>query len=344
MKPLQILYTGDLKVGATARSRMEALIRLGHHVHGFDYAKHHPSTRMAIAADRLNRRLRGHWSLRKLSQALGSTIQALPRIDLLWVDKGVRIGPQLIQLARECHPQLKVVGYLPDDIRNPRNESLELRAALPEYDLLLTNRTVQVDELIADGARRVLLVGKSFDPYLHRPVELRSEVRAQLGGPVGFVGAYEEERARSIDYLGYHGVPVKVWGDGWSRLRRSPNVQIAGTSQYGKRYVEIVCSFDIALGFLRKANRDQHTSRSLEIPACGTFLLAERTEVHRSLFREGVEAEYFADDEELLSKVRSYLADPSARRRIATAGRERCLSSGYSTDARLSFVLKSLEP
>ena len=63
---------------------------------------------------------------------------------------------------------------------------------------------------------------------------------------------------------------------------------------------------------------------------------------HLELFEEGEEAEYFASDEEYRDKLRFYLANHTARDRIARAGHERCMSSGYSYDDRIRCVLSEI--
>ena len=111
---------------------------------------------------------------------------------------------------------------------------------------------------------------------------------------------------------------------------------------FGENYTKAICSFDINLGFLRKLNRDLQTTRSVEIPACGGFLLAERTDEHRRLFREGVEAEFFSSRHELLENCRRYLAAPEVRRTVAAAGLERCIRSDYSYLRQVTLVLSAL--
>lgn len=139
------------------------------------------------------------------------------------------------------------------------------------------------------------------------------------------------------------GIPVRVWGPGWERNGfRHPDLRIHPVSLLGDDYARAICSFDINLCFLRKASRDLQTQRSIEIPACGGFMLAEHTPEHEALFREGFEAEYFRSDEELINKVRYYMSHEDLRKRIAVVGRERCLRDGYSYQERLRVVLERI--
>ncbi|MBM4389248.1 MAG: glycosyltransferase family 1 protein, partial [Deltaproteobacteria bacterium] len=164
----------------------------------------------------------------------------------------------------------------------------------------------------------------------------------RYGSDVGFVGTFEGDRAEKMLYLARHGIRVRIWGNGWDKWKgKNSNLIIEGRSVDGEDYVKTINATKINLGFLRKINRDETTSRSVEIPACGGFLLAERTERHLALFEEGKEAEFFNSSKELLEKAKRYLADEKSRKRIARAGRERCLKNGYSTREQIEsmFVL-----
>jgi spore maturation protein CgeB len=93
---------------------------------------------------------------------------------------------------------------------------------------------------------------------------------------------------------------------------------------------------------VRKVCPDQHTTRTFEIPACGSLLLADRTEEHQEFFEEGKEAEFFESCEELVDKVKFYCNNEPARKRVADAGRRRCTESMYAYLHRLKNALNTL--
>jgi spore maturation protein CgeB len=194
------------------------------------------------------------------------------------------------------------------------------------------------------GAKDVLFVDNAFDPATHRPIALSPRDRQRHAADVGFVGAYEEERADAMYRLAEAGIPVTVRGPDWRRFRRSHRLlRVHETFLEDDAYPRAVCATKINLGFLRKMNRDLQTTRSVEIPACRAFLLAERTSEHERLFEEGKQAEYFASFDELLAKCRHYLAHDDERREIAEAGYRRAHAS-YTTTHLVTAILERLFP
>jgi hypothetical protein len=300
-----------------------------------------------IPGDLARRRLTLSWRVRRRlfgeadESDVNGRLRALPASpapDVVWVDKGLTVEPGTLRALRERWPDVLLVNYSGDDMFNPRNQTPAWRDSIGIYDLFVTTKSFNGPELEAAGARRVFHIEKGFSPEVHRPLPVTPEVRAAFGGDVGFVGWPERARERSIRHLARHGVEVRVWGP-WPKWKAAPRVRVEGRPLWDDDYARALAAFRINLGFLRRVNRDRHTTRSVEIPACGGFLLAERTDEHRNLFREDVEAAYFSSDDELLEKVRYYLAHEQERARIATAGLLRCREGGYSNQERLAGAL-----
>lgn len=343
---LSILYVGELVEGTTARQRFCALEQLGHRVWPVDATAPAKSSARAVVsrvADKLFRLgvlYLGPLDLAGINRQILDLARTRP-LDVLWLDKALRVRPSTLRRVKEARPSCIILGYSPDDMAARHNQSGQFLRCLPWYDVYFTTKTYGVQELRSLGCPRVHFVANAFDADTHRPVALTAARKELLGAPVGFVGTFETERARSIQFLASQGIDVRVYGNGWGSFRpATPHLRIEGRAVYGDQYAEVLCAFDINLCFLRRLNRDRQTQRSVEIPACGAFMLAERTEEHLDLFKEGVEAEFFGSDEELLAKVRYYLAHPEQRKRIAAAGGERCLRSGYSYHDRLRWMLE----
>src|SRR6185312_8429316 len=106
-----------------------------------------------------------------------------------------------------------------------------------------------------------------------------------------------------------------------------------------QQYREAIWRSKINLSFITHSNLDEFVHKSFEIAGCGGFLLAERSEGHLQRFREDEEAVFFSGFEELAEKIRRYLPDEEARRRIATAGQVRALRDGYHNDCQVGLIL-----
>lgn len=262
--------------------------------------------------------------------------------NIVWIDKGLTINPETLLYIKKFSPKTKIVSYSPDNMVMRHNQSQNFLDCISLYDIHFTTKSFIIDKLKQLGAARVVFTNKHYEQSFHYPRELTKEEIIKLGGDVGFIGAWEKERCDSIVYLANNGINVKVYGDNkWNDFKHIKNLSIA-PGIYSEDYSKALQAFKISLCFLRKMNSDTQTSRTMEIPACGGFMLAERTDEHLDLFKEGIEAEFFASNEELLEKCKYYLNHEEERIKIAKVGTLRCKTSGYSNEESIRRMFKTV--
>jgi hypothetical protein len=186
---------------------------------------------------------------------------------------------------------------------------------------------------------------------------------------VSFLGGWEPRRETLLTAIAAAtGCRLKIWGYAWDHLRDGTFTprrwwalrrnaggepyaiarnelladSVQGGEVYGDEYIWAISSARISIGFLRKICPERHTTRTFEIPACGSMLLADRSTEHSELFQEGVEADFFSSQEELLEKVKYYLRNESIREKVALNGYRKCHDAGYSYRERVKSVLQAL--
>lgn len=264
--------------------------------------------------------------------------------DIVWIDKGITIFPETLQYIKKKSPKTLLISYSPDNMALRHNQSQQYLECIPLYDYIITNKSYILDDLKKLGAKNVRFVNNSYESTFHYPRTLTPEDYKEIGGDIGFVGAWEKERCESILYLAQHGLNVRVWGGGkWLKYKGMyPNLTIEDKGLYSENYSKSFQAFKISLCFLRKMNFDLQTTRTVEIPACGGFMMAERTSEHQAMFEEGKEAAFFSTNEELLEKCKYYLSHEEERKQIATAGLKRCQTSGYSNEDTIRNVINNI--
>jgi hypothetical protein len=205
-----------------------------------------------------------------------------------------------------------------------------LKPALPHYDLFVTRRESSAEAAKQLGVGHVEIIIPPADEIQHQPLKLNDEDRARFSSQVAFVGTWMPERGPFIESLIRLGVPIRVFGARWDRASNYEAIRsvvtLGGLSMTD--YAKAVTATDIALALLSKGNLDLHTARSLEIPALGKLLCAERTSDHLMMFNENEEAVFWEDVEECAQVCLDLLADPARIERIAAAGRARLIKDG----------------
>ena len=336
---VKVLYAGSFFHGSTSFYRANALRQIGYDVYFFDKDSYFPYRSRGL--HNLWRRLEWGPSVWPLNAAmLREVARMAPAI--VFVEKGLMFRAETMHALKTRG--IKIIHWFGDDFLNPINNSQMFFEGIGLYDAHITTKSYNVAELVARGARNVTFIDNSFEPSVFYPRSILPGDRKRLGAAVGFIGEYERERAESLLFLASHGIKVRVWGEGWlgHKRLRNENILLDGRGLWGEDYPVAICSIGINLCFLRKTNRDLQTTRSLEIPACGAFMLAERTSEHTRLFKEGQEAEFFSSNQELLAKVTQYLDDAVMREKIAKAGYERCATSGYSFRERFELLFRDI--
>jgi spore maturation protein CgeB len=207
------------------------------------------------------------------------------------------------------------------------------RINLPYFDLIFQPANL-ADGLRAAGATgRIEYIPIGIDPEVHHPVPLTAEEQQRYGADVCFIGGlsgrFHAARRAMVEYAIENGVNIKVWGGYREHFVGSPILRVWQGQIWGEEQVKALCAAKIGLNF----HVDHHAGeldrglnlRAFELAACGVFQLLQRVPSVGEFFEEGKEIVCFETKEEMLDKIRYYLAHESERRQIAEAARKRVL-------------------
>jgi len=257
------------------------------------------------------------------------------------VDGGELIGPATVRRLKQQAPAVALFNLdHPFGARDGLRWRLLLRA-LPLYDLFITPRQPTADAARAAGVRRIMQMDFAADEVAHRPVVLDDADRTRFAADVVFVGTWMPERGPILKRLVERGVPLRIYGSRWFKAPEYAALatHIAGGEVTGDDYAKALQGAKIAIGLLSKGNEDLHTTRSMEIPAMGVLLCAERTSDHMAMFEDGVEAVFWDDPDECADHCLELLADPDRIARIAAAGHRRVLGNRAFNEPLMARVL-----
>lgn len=358
---MKILFLGEIGLGQTSRMRMNALNRLGHEVRGVDTIA--PWSRALWVNRQMQRWLQKGSVVDEVNLAVVQAAREF-RPDLVWAEKQEYLRADTIRQLGKIGSRL--IHYTPDPYFTLNWKRTRLMdEAMSEFDILVYCKTYERKHYEA-LKKQLIYMPLGYCDEVHRPLPSTDK---KWTCAVGFLGGWEPRRERLLKAVVASGTDLKIWGGYWDFLldgRWSPRRhiilrQLAGKDDfrfhrddllansyqggevYADDYARALTNAKIGLGLLREVCPDQHTTRTFEIPACGSLLLADRTSEHQQYFEEGKEADYFTSVEELVDKARFYIANEAAMARIANAGRQRCISSKYAYVHRLKTVLSTIE-
>jgi spore maturation protein CgeB len=340
-RPLRILMVTDLWQGSDSYAIARAFRRFGHSVtivsdstyYGREWR--HPLLRAA-------RKLLRPIIARDFNDALIRNAQSL-QPHLLFVCKGLLVEPEAIRAAKRAGALTAL--WWPDVSFFAHGPSIP--RTVPQYDWIFTTKSFGLADLKSRfGVTKASFLPHAFHPEVHRKFRCDASDHERYGCDVSFIGTWSPKKQALIEALvaGMPGVKLKIWGMQWEKAGRGLAHWVESREVLGAEYAKAIRLSKVNLGILSEMRKgassgDLITARTFHIPACGGFMLHERTPEVADFFEEGRECGMFDGPGEMVEKARFYLSRPAEREATAEAGHLRCLNGGNSVDDRARAML-----
>ena len=251
-------------------------------------------------------------------------------------------APDARRLAAARRQGIVTVNFLTDDPWNPRNGAGFFWAALREYAVVCSPRRVNLDDLRRHGCQRVEYLPFGYNPAVHFPEPPAGEAeRRRFAADVVIVGGADADRLPLARALARAGLRLRLYGGYWDR--HADLRPFYGGFVQGRELRLAVGGGRVHVALVRRANRDGHAMRSLELPAMGACLVAEDTAEHRELYGgDGGCVEYFSNMEEMVAKTKALCREPERARAVGKKAFQRiCRDHPHTYADRLARICQN---
>jgi len=327
------LYIGQNNAGSTSGMRARALQKLLNPGAFTLIDTHVPMQETAPLFRSLGFRTNRGPLIAKVNQAIENKLGSW--YDLIWVDKANFITPEITRLLRS---RTALLVHFTPDCAFYSNQSHLFEKSIPYYDWFISSKSFERQYYPAE---KLIEITQGYDPGVHLPV---SDVGCKTRD-VCFIGLYEKSRGDMVDVLLGANIQVALGGMGWKKCKNlhHPKVEYLGEKVFGSHYAEALGSSRFGLGLLSKHFPELHTTRTFEIPACGTALITERNTDTTRFFTEE-EVIFYDSLLEIPDKIIHLTNNLPALERITQNGYRKVTDGMYSYEKILKEVLERIIP
>jgi spore maturation protein CgeB len=258
--------------------------------------------------------------------------------SVIWIDKSVFLTPSTIKILRE---NCKFLIHYTPDTAFISNNSRHFRNSVKYFDFVITTKTFEMDiyKKYCDSSK-VICISQGYYKNIHFsyfPFESKEF-------SITFIGLFEEYRASIIASLLNHGFSVYLGGVGWDSFclkNRSNRLVFLGREVNGASYAKAISKSHFALGLLSKNFPELHTTRTFEIPACGTCLITERNLEIDSFFLD-TECIKFSSVNEILESLMYFKTNLHELKKLTEAGFNRIVRDERDYFSQISSLFRKL--
>ncbi len=263
----------------------------------------------------------------------------------------------LPETIRRLRAKTTVLGWFSDDQWRFDNYSRHYATA---FSWVATTYSKAPERYYALGQKNVIRSQWFCDMGSYVPVACAKDVA------VSFVGLKNEGRAELAEQIRTAGLPLALYGGGWEggRLPQAEFTRLFSRSKINLNMISPRSLWERnSFGRLfarRSMNRfvlDFHfmdnvrswlgqrilqiKGRPFEIAACGGFCISGYADDFETYYQENEEMVFYRSTDDLIEKIRHYLAHPEERERIAKAGYERTLHE-HTAEKRFSALFRAM--
>ena len=234
-----------------------------------------------------------------------------------------------------------LANFQTDDPWNTAHSSKWYLKALARYHYIFSPRTASLPQLHSATSAIVSYLPFGYDRRLFYP---ETDATALMKTPrcdVVFAGGADKDRLAAVESLAKSGLSLGLYGGYWGKHDFARPFYRGMASAATLRSAH--ANSRVAIGAVRRANRDGNSMRTFELAAMGCCCVMEDTVDHLELFgKEGDAVLYFDSPESLVAKCRSLCDDDNARSTMAARVRE-LISIGHSYEDRLREMLAKIK-
>lgn len=277
--------------------------------------------------------------IEKINKRILSDLVGSSNFDFIWIDKGVFIKPNILKMLKKKTD--KLIHYTPDPAFYYHRSRL-FNGGLEYYTHVITTKSFELDLYSKKSNAKVIYSTQGYDEELHYPRVDFNNKEFDLC----FVGHYENNRAQIIKSLLDLGFNISLAGPRWIlfawKYRKKNNLIYLGSYLLGDSYSYAISNSKASIGFLSKWIPEKHTTRTFEIPACGTVLITERTPEIEEIFTDN-EVVYYSGSENILKVIKEMFEDDKILRTKSELGRNKVLNGMFSHSKIIYNLINELE-
>ena len=336
---MSLLYISQGDVGSTSKFRLEIIKSFYKEdvdeISYFDFF---------AGANYINKRLawRVYWGpvIWRINKEVKNRLVLQNKFyHIIWIDKGVFLSLSTMEMLRKCCKYL--IHYTPDTAFLGNN-SRHFRNSINFFDFVITTKTFEIPKYSEYYSNdKLIYLSQGYNKSVHFA---RCHFNLKRFA-ISFIGLYEDYRANIILTLLQNGYTIHLGGIGWESFYSrysSFSLIYLGSEVKGSEYALAISNNHFALGLLSKKFPELHTTRTFEIPACGTCLITERNFEIDSFFLDS-ECIKFNTVHDILKSLLYFRANMDALKRVTEAGSKRVIVDKRDYHSQMDFLINQLD-